>query len=164
MSQDTVKLISYFKIKFWSFLSLKDTTLLSKQSSSDRKAVWLINARSQNTSCQKGLFSFKSTNLGTGLQKKYSLFEAITFLWKTYEKTLSNIFKPESMSKFWFHWYKWGAKTLLDLRKATFLALLWIIFSFWKHDSEYCMHTRCQLILSLGARATVWVIWQFLKI
>lgn len=141
MSQATVKLISYFKIKFCFFLFLKDTTLLSKQSSSDRKTVWLINARSQNISCQKGLFSFKSTNLGTGLQKKYSLFEAITFLlWKTYEKTLSNIFKPEFMSKCWFHWYKWGAKPLLDLRKATFLASLWIIFTFWKHD--WILHAR----------------------
>lgn len=72
LSQDTVKLISYyFKIKFLSFLFLKDTMLLSKQNRrSDSKMVWLTNARSQTISCQKGLFIFKSINLGTGLQTK----------------------------------------------------------------------------------------------
>lgn len=129
----------------------------SKQEVTQQNAVAYLCKKSNYIMSERSLLSFKLMNLGIGIQKKCSLLEGIIFLLrKTYEKAQSIIFKPEFKSKCWFYLYRWGREILLNLRKATFLFSFILIF--WKHDSEYCMHTTCQLALTLGTSGRVRVI------
>lgn len=78
--QDTVKLISHhFKIKFLSFVFLKDTMLLNKAGGQTAKWFGLLMQEDKLYRIKKVSLSL---NLETWeeLQKKCSLFEAITFL------------------------------------------------------------------------------------